>query len=82
MQVKNKPCVRFTSIVRLISWIRPHGSETGQSACRHPRKIAAEIVKIYVKQGEDIVSRITYRAKAVTFEVSKHLLILIQLAAS
>ncbi len=28
VQVKNKPCVRCTSNMGLISWIRPHGSET------------------------------------------------------
>jgi hypothetical protein len=28
VQVKNKPCVRFTSTMHLISWIRPRGSET------------------------------------------------------
>jgi hypothetical protein len=27
-RLKNKPCVKFTSIMRLISWIRPRGSET------------------------------------------------------
>ncbi len=28
VQVKNKPCVRCTSNMRLISWIHPRGSET------------------------------------------------------
>ncbi len=29
VQVKNNPCVRYTSNMCLISWIRPCGSETG-----------------------------------------------------
>jgi hypothetical protein len=28
VQIKNKPCVKFTSVMRLISLIRPRGSET------------------------------------------------------
>jgi hypothetical protein len=32
VQVKNKPCKRCTSYMRLISWIHPRGSETPLSA--------------------------------------------------
>ncbi len=28
MQVKNKPCVKYITTMRLISWIHTHGSET------------------------------------------------------
>ncbi len=28
VQVKNKPCVKYTTVMRLISWIHTRGSET------------------------------------------------------
>jgi hypothetical protein len=37
VQVKNKPCVKYIVIIRLIPWIRSRGSETIES-CRFPAK--------------------------------------------
>jgi hypothetical protein len=31
VQVKNKPCVKFTTVMQLISWIHTHGCETSTS---------------------------------------------------
>jgi hypothetical protein len=28
VQVKNKPCMKYTTVMRLISWIHTRGSET------------------------------------------------------
>ncbi len=33
VQVKNKPCIRRTGYINLISWIHPHGSGTQLSNC-------------------------------------------------